>query len=112
MSRGGRGLHLPSLRRVLSHATHSLSTADDPSDPSAQRQALIQGLLCVYEPQVWPDSVAEVRDILENHFPKSCYRVLEDRGERELSTAVEEEMRERHLNSTPEVIEKVSLLGV
>lgn len=108
MSRGGCGFHLPSLRRVLSHATHSLSTASDPSDPFAQSQALVQGLLCVYEPQVWPENVAEVRDVLESHFPRSCYRGLEDRGERELAAAVEEEMRERHLKSTPEVMEKVS----
>ena len=70
-------------------------------------------VLQVTTPLLSPDQTDRLQDIVFHHFPYSRMEggadVEEREGEEvELVRAVEEEMRERHLQIQPEVTEKVS----
>ena len=70
---------------------------------------LSRAVLRVTEPQLPPDQTDRLTDIVYHHLPASeLVEGASGREEMELVKAVEEEMRERHLQIQPEVTKKVS----
>ena len=79
---------------------------------SLQSQALRHGLLRVCQLLVPSEHMAKVRDIVDSHLFLADSSEREEAGAEEMSVrrAVEDEMKERHLQIVPTVVEQVSSL--
>ena len=75
-----------------------------------QSQALRHGLLRVCQLLVPSEHMAKVRDIVDSHLFPADSSEREEAGAEEMSVrrAVEDEMKERHLQIVPTVVEQVS----